>query len=54
MTGDYLLLPVRSAIKKYSLNLVSNDTAIKSGSLGDNAGVIGACMLSRSKMLGII
>jgi transcriptional regulator of PTS gene len=54
MTGDYLLLPLKSAIKKYSLNLVSKDTVIKLGSLGDNAGVIGACMLSRSKMLGII
>ena len=52
--GDYLLLPVKSAIKKYSLNLVSNDTLIKISKLGDEAGVIGACMLTRSKLLGLI
>lgn len=53
-TGDYLLLPIRSAVKKYSLNLVSKDTTIKLSKLGDKAGVIGACMLARSKMLGLI
>jgi glucokinase-like ROK family protein len=54
LTGDYLLLPIRSTIKKYSLNLVSKDTGIKLSKLGDKAGVIGACLLARSKMLGII
>ena len=53
-TGDYLLLPIRSAVKRHSLNLVSRDTQIKLSRLGDNAGVIGACLLARSKMLGII
>ncbi len=53
-TGDYLLLPIRSAVKRHSLNLVSRDTQIKLSKLGDNAGVIGACLLARSKMLGII
>jgi glucokinase-like ROK family protein len=53
-TGDYLLLPIKSAVKKYSLNLVSKDTTIKLSKLGDKAGVIGACMLARSKMLGLI
>jgi glucokinase-like ROK family protein len=54
LTGDYLLLPIKSAVKKYSLNLVSKDTSIKLSKLGDKAGVIGACMLARSKMLGMI
>jgi predicted NBD/HSP70 family sugar kinase len=54
LTGDYLLLPIKSAVKKYSLNLVSKDTTIKLSKLGDKAGVIGACMLARSKMLGLI
>ncbi|MFZ4725066.1 MAG: ROK family transcriptional regulator [Paludibacter sp.] len=54
LTGDYLLLPIKSAIKKYSLNLVSKDTTIKLSKLGDKAGVVGACMLARSKMLGLI
>lgn len=53
-TGDYLLLPIRSTVKKYSLNLVSKDTSIKLSKLGDKAGVVGACMLARSKMLGLI
>jgi len=54
IAGDYLLLPIKSAIKKYSLNLVSKDTAVKISKLGDSAGVIGACMLARSKMLGLL
>jgi Transcriptional regulator/sugar kinase len=53
-TGDYLLLPIRSTVKKYSLNLVSKDTSIKLSKLGDKSGVVGACMLARSKMLGLI
>lgn len=54
IVGDYLLLPVKSAVKRYSLNLVSSDTLIKLSKLGDEAGVIGACMLTRSKFLGLI
>jgi transcriptional regulator of PTS gene len=54
MTEDYLLLPIRSAVKKYSLNLVSKDTTIKLSKLGDKAGVVGACMLARGKMLGTV
>lgn len=51
---DYLLLPIKSAIQKHSLNLVSKDTAIKFSKLGEKAGPIGACMLSRSRLLGLI
>lgn len=54
LTGDYLLLPIRSSVKKYSLNLVSKDTSIKLSKLGDTVGVMGACLLARSKMLGLI
>ena len=54
LTGDYLLLPIRSAIKKYALNLVSKDTSLKISKLGESAGVIGACMLARKKMLSLI
>ena len=52
--GDYLFLPIRSAIKKYSLNLVNKDTSIKLSKLGEKTGLIGACMLARSKMIGLI
>ncbi len=51
---EYLLLPVKSAIQKHSLNLVNKDTTIKFSKLGEKAGSIGSCMLSRSKLLGLI
>ena len=52
--GDYFFLPLQSSIKKYSLNLVSSDSAIRLSKLGDKAGIIGACMLARSKTVGLI
>ena len=51
---EYLLLPVKSAIQKLSLNLVNKDTTIKFSKLGEKAGPIGACMLSRTKLLGLM
>ncbi len=51
---EYLMLPIKSAINKYSLRLVSQDTALKLSKLGDDAGVIGACLLARGKSLGLI
>lgn len=53
-TGEYLSLPIKSAVRKYSLNLVSQDTEIKLSRLEGRAGILGACLLSRSKMLGMI
>jgi len=53
LTKDYLLLPVKSAINKYSLNLVSTDTEIKLSKLQEKAGVIGACLLVRDRLLEI-
>lgn len=50
LTGDYVLQPVKSAVRKYSLNLVSRDSAIVLSKLQDKAGVVGACMLSRCKL----
>ena len=51
---EYLLLPVKSAIQKHSLNLVNKDTTIKFSKLGEKAGPVGACMLSRTKLLGLM
>ncbi len=51
---EYLLLPIKSAIQKHSLNMVNKDTSIKFSKLGEKAGPIGACMLSRSKLLGLM
>ena len=54
LTGEYISLPIKSAIRKYSLNLVNQDTEIRISRLGERAGVLGACILSRSKLLGVI
>lgn len=53
-TKEYLMLPTMSAINKYSLNIVNKDTSVKLTKLGNQAGVIGACLLSRSKLLGLV
>ena len=53
-TKEYLLLPIKSAIQKHSLNIINSDTTIKFSKLGRKAGAIGSCMLSRSKLLGLL
>ena len=49
-TGDYLIHPVRQAVKKHSLKLVNNDTNIVCSKLHEKGGVIGACMTARRNM----
>ena len=49
-TEDYILQPIRGAVRKYSLNLVNKDTAVVLSKLQNNAGIVGACMLARYKM----
>ena len=49
-TGDYITQPIKSAVRKYSLNLVNKDSVIVTSKLKDKAGIIGACMLARSRM----
>lgn len=53
-TGDYLRLPARSAINKYSLSLVNTDTQLKLSQLGEKAGIWGACLLARNKVLTVL
>jgi glucokinase-like ROK family protein len=50
-TTDYVRLPARSALNKYSLSLVNNDTQVKLSKLGERAGVMGACLIARDKVL---
>ncbi len=50
LTGDYILQPIKTAIKKYSLNLINKDATVTLSKLKDKAGVNGACMLARSRM----
>lgn len=49
-TGDYLVQPIRSSVRKHSLNLVNRDTNISVSRLKEKAGVIGACMLARARL----
>ena len=51
---DYLMLPLKSAVQKHSLNIINRDTTIKLSKLGEKGGPIGACMISRSKLLGLL
>lgn len=50
LTDDYIAQPIKTAIRKYSLNLVNQDSVITVSKLKDKAGVVGACMLARSRM----
>lgn len=54
VAGDYLMLPVRSSVKKYAQNFVAKDTYIRFSKLGTEAAPVGAALLSRSKLLKVI
>jgi glucokinase-like ROK family protein len=49
-TGDYLLQPIRTAVRLYSLNLVSQDTKILLSRHGNDGGLIGACLIARNRV----
>jgi predicted NBD/HSP70 family sugar kinase len=53
-TSEYIRLPIKSALNKFSLSLVNNDTQLKMTKLGESAGVIGACLLVRNRLLGLV
>ncbi|MDE5929573.1 MAG: ROK family transcriptional regulator [Muribaculaceae bacterium] len=48
--GEYLIQPIRQAVKKYSLKLVNSDSKIICSKLHEKAGIIGACMTARRQM----
>ena len=50
-TGDYIRLPARSVLNKFSSSLVNNDTSLRLSKLGEHAGVIGACLIARSRVI---
>lgn len=47
----YFLQYTRLAIRQYSLKLISQDLPVISSTLGENAAIIGSCMIARSKIL---
>jgi len=53
-SGDYLMLPIRTAIRRHVLNIAFQDTSIKMTQLKQKAAPIGASLLVRSRMLGIL
>ena len=50
--GDYLMLPIRTAIKRHVLNIANQDTSITK--LRQKAAPIGAALLVRSRILGML
>ena len=51
VTGDYLTLPVRMGIKRYSLNIMNEDSKVVTSTLTDKAGVLGACLMARYRLI---
>ena len=50
--GDYILDPMRMAVNKHAVHLVSQETEIRRGALGIDAGAVGACLIARSRYIG--
>ena len=51
VTGAYLTRPICMGIKKFSLNMVNEDSQVAASTLKEHAGLIGACLMARSKYL---
>ena len=51
VTGAYLTQPICMGIKKFSLNMVNEDSQVAASILKEHAGLIGACLMARSKYL---
>ena len=49
-TGDYLIQPIAATLRKYTLNLMIYDSFIVQSKLKDKAGIVGACMVARSRL----
>ena len=52
--GDYLMLPIKSAVRRLAQNFVAKDTTIVFTKLGLKAAPVGDCLIARSKMLDIL
>ena len=51
--GDYIMLPLKSATNKYSLNLVYKDTKFRLSKMSENANAWGVAMLIRNRIIGL-
>ena len=52
--GDYLMLPIHSAIRRYAQNIAIGDTKIQFTSLGNLAAPTGVALLCRSRLLQVL
>ena len=52
--NDYMQLPVQTALKRHTLNLMNQDVKFKTSKLGANAGVVGACYIVRGKFFNLM
>lgn len=50
----YFLQPLQIVVRKYSLKLMCQDVPIVTAKLGKDTGVIGACMIARSKIFNTL
>lgn len=50
----YLMTPIKGAVNKLALAIVSNDTSIVVTRLGEKAGAIGASYIAKARMLGVV
>lgn len=49
--GDIFIEPIKIAVRRYSLRLISQSVAIQASSLADKAGSVGACLKARDEFL---
>lgn len=52
--SDYMQLPIQTALKRHSLNLVNQDVKFRTSKLGANAGVVGACYIVRNRFFNLL
>lgn len=52
--GDPLLMPVQTSIFQHSLSIVNEDTRVTVSKINVQAGILGACVLVRNKILGLV
>lgn len=52
--GESLLLPIKTSIIQHSLTLVNTDTKVVLSGLYEKAGLLGACLLVRDKIIGLV
>lgn len=53
-TGEYLLMSTVSSIRRYSLNIVNQETRVVLSAAGKDAGIIGGCRIARDRTLGLL